>query len=149
MIGNPITQLEQITINNKSKSFLKEIAKWAFFLSILGFIGIAFLVILALFSNLIFATIQQAQPQAFPIDLGMTMTITYLFLGVIYFFPVYYLMKFSTKMKKALASKNDETLADAFELLKSHYKFIGVFTIILLSLYVMLIVVTLISGSIF
>ena len=149
MIGNPITQLEQITINNKSKSFLKEIAKWAFFLSILGFIGIAFLVILALFSNLIFATIQQAQPQAFPIDLGMTMTITYLFLAVIYFFPVYYLMKFSTKMKKAFASKKDETLADAFELLKSHYKFIGVFTIILLSLYVMLIVVTLISGSIF
>lgn len=147
MIGNPITQLEQITINTKSKSFLKEIAKWAFFLSILGFIGIAFMLILALFSNVIFAALQQSQPQTFPIDIGVTMTVTYLILAVIYFFPVYYLMKFSTKMKKALASKNDETLADAFELLKSHYKFIGVFTIIMMSLYIMLIVVTMVSGA--
>jgi hypothetical protein len=50
-------------------------------------------------------------------------------------------------MKKALATKNDETLADAFEVLKSHYKFIGVFTIITLSLYAMLIVVSIVSGS--
>jgi len=56
-------------------------------------------------------------------------------------------MLFSSRMKKALATKNDETLADAFEVLKSHYKFIGVFTIITLSLYAMLIVVSIVSGS--
>ena len=56
-------------------------------------------------------------------------------------------MKFSTKMKKALATKHDETLADSFQELKSHYKFIGVFTIITMSLYVMLIVVSMISGA--
>jgi hypothetical protein len=56
-------------------------------------------------------------------------------------------MQFSTKMKKSLATKNDETLADSFQVLKSHYKFIGVFTIITMSLYVMLIVVSMISGA--
>ena len=43
-------------------------------------------------------------------------------------------------MKKALATKNEETLANAFEMLKSHYKFLGVFTIITLSLYVFAII---------
>jgi hypothetical protein len=56
---------------------------------------------------------------------------------------VYYLFQFSSKMKKALATKNDETLASAFKMLKSHYKFIGVFTIITLSLYALLFIVSL------
>jgi len=56
---------------------------------------------------------------------------------------VYYLLQFSRKMKKALITKNNETLASAFEKLKSHYKFIGVFTIITLSLYALLIIVSL------
>lgn len=140
-----MTELEQLTINTKSKSFLKETAKWAFFLSILGFIGIGFMVLLGVFSSVIFNAIPQAK--LVPFDLGLAMTFTYLFLAIIYFFPVYYLMKFSTKMKQALATKNDETLADAFDVLKSHYKFIGVFSIITLSLYAMLIAVSLISGS--
>ena len=38
-------------------------------------------------------------------------------------------------MKEALASKEDAVLATAFEMLKSHYKFIGVFTVIMLSVY--------------
>jgi hypothetical protein len=145
MIGNPMTELEQLTINTKSKAFLKEIAKWAFFLSILGFIGIAFMLILAIFSSTIFNAIPQAK--LVPFNLGLVMTFTYLILAIIYFFPVYYLMKFSTRTKQALATKNDATLAEAFEVLKSHYKFIGVFSIITLSLYAMLILVSMLSGS--
>ena len=140
MIKNPITQLEQLTLTSASKNFLKETAKWAFFLSIMGFIMIAFMLVLAIFSNTIFGMAAAMQPGV-PENIGMIMTITYLILGLIYFFPVYYLMQFSNKMKKAIATKNDETLAKAFEMLKSHYKFIGVFTIITISLYVLMIVV--------
>jgi len=145
MQGNPITQLEQLILNSNAKAFLKEIAKWAFFLSIIGFIGIGFLVILAIFSSVIFSEIPQAK--LVPFDLGFAMTILFLLFAILYFFPVYYLMQFSNKMKKALATKNDETLAESLQVLKSHYKFIGVFTIISMSLYVMLIVVSIISGS--
>ena len=137
---NPITQLEQLTLTSASKNFLKETAKWAFFLSIMGFIMIAFMLVLAIFSNTIFGMAAAMQPGV-PENIGMIMTITYLILGLIYFFPAYYLMQFSNKMKKAVATKNDETFAKAFEMLKSHYKFIGVFTIITISLYVLMIVV--------
>lgn len=145
MIGNPITQLEQLTLNSEAKNFLRETAKWAFFLSIIGFIGIGFLVILALFSGVIFSAIPQAQ--SVPFDLGFAMTIAYLLFALLYFFPVYYLMQFANKMKKALSTKNDETLAESFKMLKSHYKFLGVFTVITMSLYVLIIVVSLFSAA--
>ena len=139
-MNNPITQLEQLTLTSASKRFLKETTKWAFFLSIMGFIMIALMLVIAIFSNTIFGMAAAMQPGV-PENIGMIMTITYLILGLIYFFPVYYLLQFSNKMKKALSTKNDETLAKAFEMLKSHYKFIGVFTIITISLYVLMIVV--------
>ena len=83
-----------------------------------------------------------AMQPGIPENIGMIMTITYLVLAVIYFFPVYYLIQFANKMKKAIATKNDETLAASFEMLKSHYKFLGVFTIITISLYILLIIFT-------
>lgn len=146
-MANPITQLEQITLTSASKRFLKEISKWAFFLSILGIISIVFLLFIAAISNFIFDKIPEAQAQELPFDLGVFMTITYLVSAIITIFPVYYLFQFSVKMKKALKSKNDETLEKAFEMLKSHFKFIGVFTIIMISLYIMLLVISLFSGS--
>jgi hypothetical protein len=56
-------------------------------------------------------------------------------IAFVYFFPLYYLLQFSKKIKKALKTKNDQMLANAFQMLKSHYKFIGVLTIITISLY--------------
>ena len=141
MIHNPITQLEQLTITGASKSFLKETAKWAKFLAIIGFILIALMLVFAAFSTTIFNMVAKMQP-GIPESLGLSMAITNLVLAIIYFFPVYYLLQFSNKMKKALSTKNDETLANAFEMLKSHYKFIGVFTVITLSLYALLIIVS-------
>ena len=140
MINNPITQLEQLTITNAAKNFLKETAKWTKFLAIIGFILIGLMLIIAAFSTTIFNLLGTMQP-GMPANLGLTMAVTYLVLAIIYLLPVYYLLQFSMKLKKALSTKNDETLAKAFEMLKSHYKFIGVFTIITLSLYTLLIVV--------
>ncbi|WP_299049424.1 DUF5362 family protein [uncultured Polaribacter sp.] len=142
---NPITQLEQLTLNSASKRFLKETAKWSFFLSIIGFVLIFLLLILAAFSTTIFGLAAQLQPGV-PESIGLIMTVVYLVFAVIYFFPVYYLLQFSNKMKTALSTKNEETLANAFKLLKSHYKFIGVFTIITISLYALLFVVSMLGA---
>jgi len=145
---SPLTQLEQLVLTSKSKTFLREISKWTFFFSIIGFIGIAFLVIGAVLLGTVYAPmldmIGQQQGVA-SISLGLM--ITYLVMALLYFMPVLYLFKFSRKMKLALANKNDDILADAFENLKSHYKFIGVLTIIMISLYVLIIGFSLVAGS--
>jgi len=138
---NAITELEQLTLTSSAKRFLRESAKWCKFLSILGFIGIGFLLIFAIFTGTMIDLLQTTVPQPLPNGLAITTTVTYLLLAIIYFFPVYYLFQFSNSMKKALLMKNDETLEKAFEMLKSHYKYIGVLTIITISLYLFFIII--------
>ena len=150
MKRDALTELENLTLNNQSKGFLREIAKWASFLSILGFIGLGFMVLLGVFSKILFANggmlgTALPQDQSLPFDISNFMMVIYLIFAAIYFFPVYYLFQFSRKMKIALQTKNDEELANAFEVLKSHYKFIGVFAIIILSLYALLFIVAILG----
>jgi hypothetical protein len=130
----PITQLEQLTVTKASKSYLSEIATWARFFAILGFIFIGLLLVFAFFAVPIFGTVTKSQ-SGVPDDLGSIMLVTNVLIAIVYFFPLYYLLQFSKKIKKALKTKNDQMLANAFQMLKSHYKFIGVLTIITISLY--------------
>jgi|TARA_B110000240_G_scaffold19335_1_gene19661 hypothetical protein len=132
---NAIKELEQLTITSAAKGFLTETSKWCKFLSILGFVGLGLLLLSSFFINTIYSNMSQAS--AMPFNLGIVMTIVYVLIIAIYIFPIYYLYQFSIQLKKALISKDDETLASAFEMLKSHYKFTGVFSIIMLSIYVL------------
>lgn len=145
---SPLTQLEQIVLTSKSKSFLKEIGKWCFFFSILGFISILFFIVGAILIGTVYAPLLDMATQAQGIsNMGTYIMVVYLLVAVLYIFPVVYLFKFSRKIKEALTTKNDDTLADAFENLKSHFKFVGVTTIIVISLYVLLFVFSILAGS--
>jgi hypothetical protein len=136
---NAITELEQITLTSSAKNFLRETAKWAKFLSIAGFIALALMLMGSFFISAFYHTLPQAD--LIPFDLGIVVTLIYIVVALIYIFPVYYLYQFSAKMKEALISKDDAVLVTAFEMLKSHYKFIGVSTIITLSIYVLLAII--------
>jgi hypothetical protein len=134
-----LTELEQLTLTGAAKGFLKETAKWSTFLSISGFIALGFMLIGSFFIGSFYNTMPQAAMM--PFDLGIVVTFIYIVIALIYIFPMYYLYHFSIKMKEALASKDDAALATAFEMLKSHYKFIGVSTIIALSIYVLVAII--------
>ena len=148
MERTPITELEELHLTSAAKGFLKETAKWCFFLSILGFIGMGLMVIFSFFAATIFALMpEMPETQDMPFNMGTFLTIIYLSIAAIYFFPVLYLFKFSTKLKTALKTKDDDQLATAFEKLKSHYKFIGVFAIITISIYVLLFIVGIFTAA--
>jgi hypothetical protein len=132
-----------LTINNEIFSFLTETGKWAKFLSILGFIGIGLLVILAFFMGSIFNSMPTNPYSQLP---SMFITILYLAMALLYFFPVYYLYNFAVKLKNSLLSGNQQELAESFRNLKSHYKFIGIFAIIILAIYGVMLVIGLIAG---
>jgi len=134
-----VTQLTELNLNAHSKSFLKEIAGWTYFLSIIGFIFVGLLVLIAVFASSIYNNMAQFS-QELPFNVGLFMTAVYVIVALIYFFPILFLFKFSKRLKSALKSKEDEELASALEMLKSHYKFVGVFTIIVLSLYALAII---------
>lgn len=136
----PITQLEELNINADARRFLKETSKWSFFIGVLGVVGIVFMIFGGLLSSFIFNSLPQQPSTALPIDMGSVMTVFYLLLALLYVFPIYYLLQFSIKLKKALTTKEDAILADAFQMLKSHYKFIGVLCIIVISLNILTII---------
>ena len=139
----------ELQLNESAKGFLRETAKWAYFLSILGYIGIGFIVLIAIFAGSIFATVGTMMPGGMGglgSSFGIIMTVMYLLIAALYFFPVYYLNKFASNAKIALRDNDSKSLASSFEYLKSHYKFIGIMMVALLCLYGLIIVFAIIGA---
>ena len=144
MEENLTENTSELKLNNYAIGFLKETAKWVNFLAIMGFIGIGLIVIIAIFAGAIFSALPDSNPYA-EISGGI-ITVIYLLIAVLYFFPVLYMYRFADKMKTALRRNDEDALTDAFMHLKSHYKFIGILTIVMLAFYALGFILTLIGG---
>ena len=130
----------ELQLDQTAKDFLKETAKWAYFLSIVGFVGIGLMLVIAVFAGTIFASMGSAMGGAFGSSFGAAMGFGSVFIAAIYFFPVFYLFKFSVNAKKAFRENDSEALSSSLGYLKSHYKFIGIFMAAILALYALIFV---------
>ncbi|MFC2111183.1 DUF5362 family protein [Bacteroidota bacterium] len=136
---------EKPQITDEIMGFLNEIRRWTKFLSILGFIGCGIMVLVALLIGPIMSSFS-------PMSGGMTMfpsimiSIIYLAIAVLYFFPVLYLFRFSVSMGRAAESGSNDEFNSAFFNLKRHYKFIGIMTIVIISLYILIILLGIVGG---
>jgi hypothetical protein len=77
---------------------------------------------------------------------GIVMAFVYFLIAVLYFFPVYYLNKFASNAKRAFKNNDSETLTTSLEYLKSHYKYIGIMTLVVFSLYLLMFVGMIVAG---
>jgi hypothetical protein len=125
--------------------FLQESAKWSKFMAIIGFIGIGLMVLVSLFMAIGFSAMGASTMPELPFSMSV-FSIIYVLFAAIYFFPVYYLYQYATKTSAALYSKNKQLLADGLENLKSHHKFLGIFTLIIISLYGFIFVFAILGG---
>lgn len=142
MENNSSFETFELQLTNEAKDFLKETGKWASFLGILGFIGLAFFVIIALTVLAVGGAMSSAMDSmgAFG-GVGTTaIGIIYLLMALLYFFPVLYLYRFGSRIKNAFANNDTAMLTSAIENLKSHYKFVGILAIIMIAFYVLAIV---------
>ena len=128
----------ELHLSQSAKDFLRETAKWAYIVSIIGFIGIAFLLLMALFAGTLFSTLGNTVPGMGVVggSFGLIIGIIYFVLAAIYFFPVYYLFKYAKGTKEALLLHDSDALEAALGYLKSHHKFVGIMMIVILSIYV-------------
>ncbi len=128
------TNSEPLQISESAEAYLKETSGWSQFLSILGFIFIGLLVIGGVGVSLFLSAMnsEEIDPQ-----LGLLVGGIYMVFGIIYFFPIYYLYRFAANMKKALEKKDNDDLDEAFKNIKSHYKFMGIFTIVFIAVYIL------------
>jgi hypothetical protein len=132
-------------LNGEIKSYLLETAKWAKFLSILGFIGLG-IVILGLFGVMAagraaFSELENSSLGSLG-GAGMGMiSLLYMGFAALYFFPLYYLYKAADGLQKGIRYGNNDELTNGFRNFKSHYKFIGIFTIIVISIYLVILLI--------
>lgn len=118
---------QTLTDDSKIKTYLLEISKWGKFLAI---VAIALIVISFITS--------------IKLDVGLslgTFGVIYFALAILYYFPVKFLYKFLIQIKKGLESDNNQDITLGFENLKSLFKFTGILTIVILSIYALLLVI--------
>lgn len=149
---------EKLSLNDLAINALRESAKWCMFLSIVGFIFIGLMVILGAFMAVAMNSIPDdpyggamGSPMAANPVLAMKayFGIIYIVLALLYFFPVYYLYNYAKGTKKALESGNSEVLSTALVNLKSHHKFLGIMTIIMIAIYILIFIVGIVFAASF
>jgi len=134
-------ELNKLELNELAIDSLRVSAKWSTFLSIIGFMLIAALFIGTAFSAMSGQSELQGMQTMNPMaGVLKFMPLLYVLIAVIYFFPVYYLFKYASGMKKALNFRNSEMVAESLVYLKSHHKFLGIMTIVMISLYIVIII---------
>jgi len=138
-IDNETNDLDGVKFSAQIKQNLKETAKWANFLAIVGFVMLGLIVIAALFMFGAGATIFGGG-SVIAIGFG------YLLMAALYFFPTYYLFLFARKIKLGLNSTIQSEVDEGFLNLKKLFKFTGILVVIMLSIYAIIILLAVIGG---
>ncbi|WP_343633520.1 hypothetical protein [Fluviicola sp.] len=129
---------DNLKVSQSVKEHLLTSAQWARFLAIVGFIFTGLTAIGSLFMVI----------TALATGFGPLIGMAFLYIGltVAMIFPALYMIRFAGSITKGLNSNKQSEFEYGVQNLKSFYKFSGIFTIVFLSLYIILIIVGVGSG---
>ena len=149
--STPNSNIFELHLDQTGKSYLGETARWAKFLSIVGFVMCGLIVLAGIFFVVFMPKFPTFGGNAeyetgFAFGKGI-LAFVYIIMAVICFFPYWYLFNFATKMQVALKSDDQINLNTSFGKLKSCFKFVGILTIVFLSFYALGIIVLIIGGG--
>lgn len=135
-------------ITEASRSYLRETAKWAKFLAIIGFVMIGFMVLVGVFfGSIMGSAMSDLEDAGLGAGVGTgAFGFIYIFIALLYFFPTLYLYRFATRTKQAVIDSDSEGLAWGLEQLKSTFKFMGIMMIIALALYAIIFLFAIVFG---
>jgi Family of unknown function (DUF5362) len=147
MEQNTESNLFELHVDHNVSAYLSETARWAKFMAIMGFIGCGFMLLFSLFmGSFINAALLRMGGSAAGLGyMGGFFSFIYIVIAIVYFFPCLYLYNFASKMQVAIRSNDQDQLSISFRNLKSCFRFIGIFTIIVLALWVLGIALALIG----
>jgi hypothetical protein len=123
----------KIEIEGVTLKYLNTTWKWTMFFAIIGFIFLGLLIIFGLMAGTFLSVFKSPQmgtgiPQVF-------LYIIILIIALLYFFPVFFLFRFSRHTRNAVQSLSKDELRKAFRNLKSYFVYTGVLLIIVLAIY--------------
>jgi MFS family permease len=134
-----ITSDSKLELGPESIRYLDKTRKWTMFFAIIGFIFLGMMVIGGIAAGA-FLSIFNNSTQGADIPQWIIMVVI-LLLVLLYFFPVFYLFRFSTHMRNAIQTLNNDELRKAFRNMKSYWVYLGVLVIIMLAFYFIALVV--------
>ena len=126
-----------ILLTGEAQHYLHETAKWASFLSIVGFIMCGLFLLMAFFIGAIFSFLGNISPvyNQMPAGVGTFLSVIFILFDVLYFFFPFYLYHFARKAKRGIALSDTEEITEALGKLKSFFKLAGIVTIVMLCIY--------------
>ncbi len=145
----PDYPLPSLVIGEEGKYYLHTAGRWATFLGIFGFVMTGFILLCALFLGTLFSLMGRFNPAMNTTPGGSAaasimgaasgaISFVYVLIAVFYFFLSYYLYKFGIGIKKSTTFNDSATATKSLEYLKSHFKLIGITTIVVISLYLLI-----------
>ena len=138
-----------LSIDEINRAHLTEASKWGRFLAIIGFVICGLIVLGGLVAAFTLSSMenqlsdlppQYRSSSSFTSALGVGAAIGYILVAIIYFFPCLFLLRFSNSMKTALAGNDQVQLTESFKNLKVMFRYVGIITIIVLSIYILLLI---------
>jgi hypothetical protein len=135
---------ENIVINEDSKTYLLESAKWFRFLGIVGFVMVGLIVLIGIFASI---SLSMISPEMDALGIpSFVVGLYYIVIAIIYFFPCLYMVRFARNMNTGLVNSSQEYVTEGFRTLKVLYRFWGIVTIIALGFVALSFVVGIIFG---
>jgi hypothetical protein len=125
------TQAPSMVLDAYGMVQLKETAKWAKTIAIIGFVMMGIMVLFGMFGIIIGITKSQNGGAFGLIPFVIMMAL----MLVIYGIPCYYLFQFYKISNAAIVDRNTQDLGKGLAFLKSHFNFIGVLLIVVIVFY--------------
>ena len=129
---------QQIVVSDGMLDALNATRPWVKFLAILGFVVMAFMVLAGLIMFVGFSVAPEASK--LPAFFGPVFGVVYVVMAVFfYLIPCLYLLRYANAITRIPAS-GQTALEDALKQQKSFWKYMGIFAIIVITVYVLCII---------
>jgi protein-S-isoprenylcysteine O-methyltransferase Ste14 len=133
-------QANDKSLSAASVDFLRTSAKWAKFLAIVGFVLIGILIVFSLLFSSMISNLNRGVPAG-------VITVVYIIVGAIWLPPCIFLLRFANEINNGLDESDQNSIDAGFSALKSHFKYIGIFTIIILGFYALAFIGGILGGA--
>lgn len=126
-------------IDSEILNNLNATRKWTTFISVLGFIFLGLLIFIGAITGTFLTAFKSKET-----NLGIPesiMLLIFAFTAVIYFFPVFFLFRFSRHTRNAVQKNDRDEFYKASKNLRAFFTYIGIMAIIVITVYVVALVV--------
>lgn len=120
-------QAPSIVVTEHMINSLRATKPWTLFISILGFAGMAIMILAGLFMMVAGQFFMHQRPH-----MMTAMGLLYIIMGVLYLFPMIYLYKYSSAIARFISLKQAFEMESALGYQKSFWKFVGIICLIMI-----------------